>query len=232
MKTLILLSVACGTFASCSVLVDSQYGLRLGTPAVRNREAALKDDAERAALHAEPTPSSVTYLTAASELYEVDETPPSVGMESRDGFDAPFEFVAVKHYPIVTEQSAEPEESTLAKDEHVVSDQRPASSKKSIPYWLEVALGTLGLLIGFGLILLSGFGIFLSLFAILWGEVAAGAVGLAISLIALVGGWLLVRYLLNNVLSFSLGDMSLGRGRALNIFLGIAALVILILLSA
>ncbi len=153
-------------------------------------------------------------------------------MESRDGFDAPFEFVAVKHYPIVTEQSAEPEESTLAKDEHVVSDQRPASSKKSIPYWLEVALGTLGLLIGFGLILLSGFGIFLSLFAILWGEVAAGAVGLAISLIALVGGWLLVRYLLNNVLSFSLGDMSLGRGRALNIFLGIAALVILILLSA
>lgn len=230
MKPLILLSVVCGTLASCSVHLDSQYGLRLGPPAVRNSETSNQEDSKHPALPVESTPSSLTYFTTASDFRVVNETPAFAGTESNHGFNAQFEDVVVDHYSKVTEQSTEPEQP--ATEQLLTSDEQPASLKKAIPYWLEVTLGILGLIVGFGLILLSGFGIFISLFAILWGEVAAGALGLAISLIALVVGWLLVRYLLNNVLSFSLGGLSMGGGRSLNLFLGIAALLLLILLSA
>jgi hypothetical protein len=197
---------------------------------VRNSETSNQDDLKHPALPVESAPSSLTYFTAASDFRAVNETPAFAGTESNHGFDAPIEDVAVDQYPAETELSGEQDQP--ATEQLLTSDQQPASSKKAIPYWLEVALGILGLIVGFGLILLSGFGIFISLFAILWGEVAAGALGLAISLIALVGGWLLVRYLRNNLLSFSLGDLSLGGGRSLNLFLGIAALLLLILLSA
>jgi hypothetical protein len=92
-------------------------------------------------------------------------------------------------------------------------------------------LGTLGILVGFGLVVLGGIGVFLSVFAMGWGEVGAGIIGLVVSLAMIVGGWLLIRYLQNNVLSFNMGDMFYGGGRLLNVVLGIAVLVLLLLLS-
>jgi hypothetical protein len=58
MKPITHLTQVYGAFALCSVQVDSQFGVRLGPPAVRNQEATLLADAECAALHAESSLSS------------------------------------------------------------------------------------------------------------------------------------------------------------------------------
>ena len=228
MKRALILAAAVA-LSSCSLQVDSQYGLRLGPPAVRSHEAPHVANPERQALPAESSTSPRAQATEASELWSTGETPTPVGLEAPVGQDAGVEIEAVDRQPFVSEQDLE--RSQPAIDQDVAADQQPAPSQNSIPYWLEVVLGTLGILVGFGLVVLGGIGVFLSVFAMGWGEVGPGIIGLVISLAMIVGGWLLIRYLQNNVLSFNMGDMFYGGGRLLNVVLGIAVLVLLLLLS-
>jgi hypothetical protein len=226
MKNLILLA-ATVALSSCSIQIDSQYGLRLGPPAVRSHDAPQEADAKHEALAAESSPSPLAPWSEAPNPWASDETPMLVAFEAPIGSDAGVDQEAI-HDGITEAQGAEQSQSPT---EHVDAGTQAPSAQKSIPYWLEVTLGILGLLVGFGLIVLGGIGVFLSVFAMLWGEVGAGLIGLLISLVVLVGGWLLVRYLQNNVLVFNAGDMFSGGGRLMNVILGTAAIVLAILLS-
>jgi hypothetical protein len=149
----------------------------------------------------------------------------SMAIDAPIGSDAGVDYEA-SHNGITEAQGAEQRQSPA---EQADAGTQAPSAQKSIPYWLEVTLGILGVLVGFGLIFLGGIGVFLTL--VFWGEVGAGILVLLISLLMLVGGWLLVRYLQNNVLVFNPGDMFSGGGRLMNVILGTAAIVLAILLS-
>lgn len=222
-----LIFSAAVALSSCSIQIDSQYGLRLGPPAVRSHDAPQEADAKHEALAAESSPSPRTQVSEAPNPWASDETPMLVAFEAPIGSDAGVDHEA-SHNGITEAQGAE---QILSPAEHVDAGTQTTSVQKSIPYWLEVTLGILGVLVGFGLIILGGIGAFLSVFAMGWGDVAVGVIGLLISLVVLVGGWLLVRYLQNNVLVFNAGDMFSGGGRLMNVILGTAAIVLAILLS-
>jgi hypothetical protein len=226
MKNLILLA-ATVALSSCSIQIDSQYGLRLGPPAVRSHDAPQEADAKHEALAAESSPSPRTQVSEAPNPWATDETPMLVAIEAPLGSNVGVDHEAIHNS--ITE--AQGKELIQSPGEHVDAGTQTSSAQKSIPYWLEVTLGILSVLVGFGLIILGGIGAFLSVFAMGWGEVAVGVIGLLISLVALVGGWLLVRYLQNNVLVFNAGDMFSGGGRLMNVILGTAAIVLAILLS-
>lgn len=226
MKNLILLA-ATVALASCSIQVDSQYGLRLGPPAVRSHDAPQEADANPEALAAESSTSPLAPWNEAPNPWASDDAPMSMAMDAPIGSDAGVDHEA--SYNGITETQGA--EQILSPAEQADAGTQTTSVQKSIPYWLEVTLGILGLLVGFGLIILGGIGAFFSVFAMGWGEVAVGVIGLLISLVVLVGGWLLVRYLQNNVLVFNAGDLFSGGGRLMNVILGTAAIVLAILLS-
>lgn len=222
-----LIFSAAVALTSCSIQVDSQYGLRLGPPAVRSHDAPQEADAKHEALAAESLPSPLAPWSEAPNTWATDDAPMSVAFEAPMGSDAGVDHEA--SYNGITE--AQGAEQSQSPTEQVDAGTQHSSAQNSIPYWLEVTLGILGVLVGFGLIILGGIGAFLSVFAMGWGEVAVGVIGLLISLVVLVGGWLLVRYLQNNVLVFNAGDMFSGGGRLMNVILGTAAIVLAILLS-
>jgi hypothetical protein len=222
-----LILAAAAALASCSIQVDSQYGLRVGPSAVRSHNAPHEADANPKALAAESSPNPLAPWNEAPNPWATDDAPMSMAIEAPIGSDAGVDYEA-SHNGITEAQGAEQRQSPAEQADAVT--QAP-SAQKSIPYWLELTLGILGLLVGFGLIVLGGIGVFLSVFAMGWGEVGAGIIGLLISLVALVGGWLLIRFLQNNVLSFTMGDMFYGGGRLMNVILGTAAIVLAILLS-
>ncbi|MFZ9155532.1 MAG: hypothetical protein ACO204_03120 [Schleiferiaceae bacterium] len=222
-----LIFSAAVALTSCSIQVDSQYGLRLGSPAVRSHNAPHEADANPEALAVESSPSPLAPWSEAHNPWATDDAPISMAIDAPIGSDAGVDHEAIHNG--ITE--AQGKELIQSPGEHVDAGTQISSAQNSIPYWLEVTLGILGVLVGFGLIILGGIGAFLSVFAMGWGEVAVGVIGLLISLVVLVGGWLLVRYLQNNVLVFNAGDMFSGGGRLMNVILGTAAIVLAILLS-
>ena len=87
MKNLILLA-ATVALSSCSIQIDSQYGLRLGPPAVRSHNAPHEADANPEALAAESSPSPLAPWSEAPNPWVSGDAPMSMAIDAPIGSDA------------------------------------------------------------------------------------------------------------------------------------------------
>ncbi len=150
-----LILAAAAALASCSIQVDSQYGLRVGPSAVHSHNAPHEADANPKALAAESSPNPLAPWNEAPNPWATDDAPMAMAIEAPFGSDAGVDYEA-SHNGITEAQGAEQRQSPAEQADAVT--QAP-SAQKSIPYWLELTLGILGLLVGFGLIVLGGIGV-------------------------------------------------------------------------
>lgn len=217
-------------FASCSIQVDSQYGLRLGPPSVRSHSAQPESEPDPSTQPAAAEPSQHTEaitetlaVAGAAAIYRSD----AGGFSSLET-NVPFpEHQAHLTAPPVDAPTADAEGNTPAHAEA----EAEADAQKLIPYWVEVVLAILGLLLGLALLGSGAASLFMSVFSFGWGEPGLGTLLLFLGLASLILGWLLIRFIQNNVMSFHVGDLFYGRSRLLNVMLGILGAILVVLLS-
>lgn len=230
MKRLIAFA-ACAALASCSIQVDSQYGLRLGPPAVRSHSAQPES---------EPDPSTQPAAAEPAQHAEAfTETPDWAGAavfnrQDAGGFsrlapDEPLPEHAAR-YTVPEAVDAPTSEADRVTPALAPADTN-TESQKLVPYWLEVVLAILGLLLGLALLGAGAASLFVSVISFGWGEPGLGTLLLVLGLASLILGWLLIRFIQNNVMSFHVGDLFYGRNRILNVLLGLLGAVLVVLLS-
>ena len=170
--------------ASCSLQLDSQYGLRFKPQPVRSSGI----------------PSNNTFEAAVDAVSEAryehvlsSEAPNTQEVQ----IDSPYEFEALPTQTASVQGGLEELHSTIAQSEFASRADEPtnASAKRhSIPFWVEGLLGVLLALVAIAL--LAG-----SFLALLWGvssfgfgDIALGWILIGGAIVAFILGWILFFY--------------------------------------
>ena len=194
-RTLTLLALVLGATA-CSVRVDTQYGLRLAPPAVRNPKAhddpATKHESVAVAARTEPSPvedpdahlaawnSATPWIAAPAEAPSEAALSP-VDQEPLTAAPAPGTHGA----PLFATQ---PHDAATTNELEVIETR-----SEPLPLWAESLLGILLALVAIGLVGLGGMASVLAVVSFGFGDVAFAWLMVAAALAGLVGGYLVYR---------------------------------------
>ncbi len=186
-----LLALLLGATA-CTVHVDSQYGLRLAPPAVRNPKAhddpsSAQGSAPLLSL-AESTPAEAAELP----IEPWDLTSPSAAAPADDAV----ELVAPVHSTAAREGRTRTEPHSAAEAEIAAPTadlQEPETPGASLPLWVETLLGILLALLAVGLVALGGLASVLAVVSFGFGDVAFGWLMVLAAVAGLIGGYFVYR---------------------------------------
>lgn len=220
-KTIALFSLL-SMATACSIQYDAQYGMRLAPPSVRNKSAAEHQEATHSDPTAEPSstwanhafqPIHVAESPESAPTYDaresVIETLPSTAGESQDGF--------------ASAESLEPATSVEAPFVHARQNSE-LERVSDVPLWLETLLALFLALIAILAVALGGFAAIGAVLYFSVGEVGAGWILSGVSLVFIVGGYLLFRWVQPML-------PQMGYGVFQNRSIRIGLLVLLLLLS-
>jgi len=179
-----LILAAILALASCSLQLDSQYGLRLKPQPVRSSGI----------------PSNNTFEAAVDAVYEAryehvwsSEAPNTQELQ----IDSPYEFEVLPTQTASIQGGLEELHSTISQSEFEARADEPTNTSKkhhSIPFWVEGLLGVLLALVA--IVLLTG-----SFYALIWGilsfgvgDIALGWILIGGAIVAFTLGWILFFY--------------------------------------
>ena len=179
-----LILAAILALASCSLQLDSQYGLRFKPQPVRSSGI----------------PSNNTFEAAVDAVYEAryehvwsSEAPNTQELQ----IDSPYEFEVLPTQTASIQGGLEELHSTIAQSEFESRADEPTNTSKkrhSIPFWVEGLLGVLLALVA--IVLLTG-----SFYALIWGilsfgvgDIALGWILIGGAIVAFTLGWILFFY--------------------------------------
>jgi len=193
--TLALIALLLGATA-CSVRVDTQYGLRLAPPAVRNPkphdDPASKHELELVAALAESTP----VVEPDAHLATWNGATPWIAVPA----EAPSEAVLspVGQEPLTAGQDPGTHGATLSATQQqgvATTNELEVIETRSepLPLWAESLLGILLALVALSLVGLGGLASMLAVVSFGFGDIAFGWVMVAAAVVGLVGGYLLYR---------------------------------------
>ena len=177
---------------ACTVHVDSQYGLRLAPPAVRNPKA-LDDPATAqgsAPLLALAEPSPAEAAEWPTELW--DRPDPAVAAPADDAVElvAPVHSTAAREPRTPTEPQSAAEVEIAAPTADLEELETPGAS---LPLWVETLLGILLALLAVGLVALGGLASVLAVVSFGFGDVAFGWLMVLAAVAGLIGGYFVYR---------------------------------------
>lgn len=182
-----LLALLLGATA-CTVHVDSQYGLRLAPPAVRNPKAH-EDPASAqgfAPLLALAAPSSAEAAELPTELW--DRPAPAAAAPADDAVElvAPVHSNAAREPRTPTEPQSAAEVEIAAPTADLEELENPGAS---LPLWVETLLGILLALLAVGLVALGGLASVLAVVSFGFGDVAFGWLLVLAAVASFIGGY-------------------------------------------
>ena len=186
-----LLALLLGATA-CTVHVDSQYGLRLAPPAVRNPKA--HDDPASAQgsapLLALAEPSLAEAAEWPIELW--DRPDPAVAAPADDAVElvAPLHSTAARVPRIPTESQSAAEAEIAAPTAVLEAPETPGAT---LPLWVETLLGVLLALLAVGLVVLGGMASMLAVVSFGYGDVAFGWLLVLAAVAGFIGGYFVYR---------------------------------------
>lgn len=194
-STLTLIALLLGATA-CSIRVDTQYGLRLAPPAVRNTkphdDPATKHESAIVAARAEPTP----VVEPDAHLATWYGVTPWIAAPT----EAPTEAVLspVGQEPLTAAQDLGTHGATLSATQQqgvaTTNDLEVLEPRiDSMPLWFETLLGLVLLLVALGLVGLGGLASVLAVVSFGFGDIAFAWLMVAAAVVGLVGGYLLYR---------------------------------------
>jgi hypothetical protein len=187
-----LLALLLGATA-CTVHVDSQYGLRLAPPAVRNPKghddpASAQGSAPLLA-HAEPSPAE-----AAEWPTEPWERPAAAAAAApaNDAVElmAPVHPTAAREPHTLTEPQSAAEAEIAAPTADLEAPEPPGAT---LPLWVETLLGILLALLAVGLVVLGGMASVLAVVSFGFGDVAFGWLLVLAAVAGFIGGYFVYR---------------------------------------
>ena len=176
-----LILAAILALASCSLQLDSQYGLRLKPQPVRSSGIPSNNTFEAAVDAVSEARYEHVWSSEAPNTQEVQ-------------IDSPYEFEVLPTQTASIQVGLEELNSTIAQSEFESRADEPANTSKkrhSIPFWVEGLLGVLLALVA--IVLLTG-----SFYALLWGilsfgvgDIALGWILIGGAIVAFILGWIL-----------------------------------------
>jgi hypothetical protein len=179
-----LILTAILALASCSLQLDSQYGLRLKPQPVRSSGIPSNNTFEAAVDAVSEARYEHVWSSEAPNTQEVQ-------------IDSPYEFEVLPTQTASIQGGLEELHSTIAQSEFEARADEPANTSKkrhSIPFWIEGLLGVLLALVA--IVLLTG-----SFYALLWGilsfgvgDIALGWILIGGAIVAFILGWILFFY--------------------------------------
>ena len=179
-----LILAAILALASCSLQLDSQYGLRLKPQPVRSSGIPSNNTFEAAVDAVSEARYEHVWSSEAPNTQEVQ-------------IDSPYEFEVLPTQTASFQGGLEELHSTIAQSEFEARADEPANTSKkrhSIPFWIEGLLGVLLALVA--IVLLTG-----SFYALLWGILSVGVGDIALgwiliggAIVAFILGWILFFY--------------------------------------
>jgi len=179
-----LILAAILALASCSLQLDSQYGLRLKPQPVRSSGIPSNNTFEAAVDAVSEARYEHVWSSEAPNTQEVQ-------------IDSPYEFEVLPTQTASFQGGLEELHSTIAQSEFEARADEPANTSKkrhSIPFWIEGLLGVLLALVA--IVLLTG-----SFYALLWGilsfgvgDIALGWILIGGAIVAFILGWILFFY--------------------------------------
>lgn len=187
-----LLALLLGATA-CTVHVDSQYGLRLAPPAVRNPKG--HDDPASA------QGSAPLLALAEPSLAEAAEWPielwdrPAAAASATPADDA-VELVAPLHSTAARGPRTPTESQSAARAEIAAPTadlEEPETPGATLPLWVETLLGILLALLAVGLVALGGLASVLAVVSFGFGDVAFGWLMVLAAVAGLIGGYFVYR---------------------------------------
>lgn len=186
-----LLALLLGATA-CTVHVDSQYGLRLAPPAVRNPKAhddpASAQGSAPLLAHAEPSPAEA----AEWPIEPWDRPAPAAAAPADDAVElvAPLHSNAARESPTPTEPQSAAEVEIVAPTADLEELETPGAA---LPLWVETLLGILLALLAVGLVALGGLASVLAVVSFGFGDVAFGWLMVLAAVAGFIGGYFVYR---------------------------------------
>lgn len=187
-----LLALLLGATA-CTVHVDSQYGLRLAPPAVRNPKAhddpASAQGSAPLLAHAAPSPAEAAEWPG--ELWDR----PAAAASAAPANDA-VELEAPVHSTAAQEPRTPTEPQSVAKAEIAAPTadlEEPETPGATLPLWVETLLGILLALLAVGLVVLGGMASVLAVVSFGFGDVAFGWLLVLAAVAGFIGGYFVYR---------------------------------------
>jgi hypothetical protein len=182
--TALALAAAILSLASCSLQLDSQYGLRLKPQPVRSSGI----------------PSNNTFEAAVDAVSEAryehvlsSEAPNTQEVQ----IDSPYEFEVLPTQTASVQGGLEELHSTIAQSEFESRADEPANTSKkrhSIPFWVEGLLGVLLALVAIALLAGSFLALLWGVLSFYFGDIAMGWILIGGALVAFILGWILFFY--------------------------------------
>jgi hypothetical protein len=179
-----LILTAILALASCSLQLDSQYGLRLKPQPVRSSGIPSNNTFEAAVDAVSEARYEHVWSSEAPNTQEVQ-------------IDSPYEFEVLPTQTASIQGGLEELHSTIAQSEFEARADKPTNTSKkrhSIPFWVEGLLGVLLALVA--IVLLTG-----SFYALIWGilsfgvgDIALGWILIGGAIVAFILGWILFFY--------------------------------------
>jgi hypothetical protein len=176
-----LILTAILALASCSLQLDSQYGLRLKPQPVRSSGIPSNNTFEAAVDAVSEARYEHVWSSEAPNTQEVQ-------------IDSPYEFEVLPTQTASIQGGLEELHSTIAQSEFEARADEPTNTSKkrhSIPFWVEGLLGVLLALVA--IVLLTG-----SFYALIWGilsfgvgDIALGWILIGGAIVAFILGWIL-----------------------------------------
>jgi hypothetical protein len=176
-----LILTAILALASCSLQLDSQYGLRLKPQPVRSSGIPSNNTFEAAVDAVSEARYEHVWSSEAPNTQEVQ-------------IDSPYEFEVLPTQTASIQGGLEELHSTIAQSEFEARADEPTNTNKkrhSIPFWIEGLLGVLLALVA--IVLLTG-----SFYALIWGilsfgvgDIALGWILIGGAIVAFILGWIL-----------------------------------------
>ena len=179
-----LILAAILALASCSLQLDSQYGLRLKPQPVRSSGI----------------PSNNTFEAAVDAVYEAryehvwsSEAPNTQELQ----IDSPYEFEVLPTQTASIQGGLEELHSTISQSEFEARAEEPTNTSKkrhSIPFWVEGLLGVLLALVAIVLLTGSFYGLIWGILSFGVGDIALGWILIGGAIVAFTLGWILFFY--------------------------------------
>lgn len=179
-----LILAAILALASCTLQLDSQYGLRLKPQPVRSSGI----------------PSNNTFEAAVDAVSEAryehvwsSEAPNTQELQ----IDSPYEFEVLPTQTASIQGGLEELHSTISQSEFEARVEEPTNTSKkrhSIPFWVEGLLGVLLALVAIVLLTGSFYALILGILSFGVGDIALGWILIGGAIVAFTLGWILFFY--------------------------------------
>jgi len=179
-----LILAAILALASCSLQLDSQYGLRLKPQPVRSSGIPSNNSFEAAVDAVSEARYEHVWSSEAPNTQEVQ-------------IDSPYEFEILPTQTASVQGGPEEFHSTNAQSEFESRADEPTNTSKkrhSIPFWVEGLLGVLLALVAIALLAGSFIALLWGVSSFRFGDIALGWILIGGAIVAFILGWILFFY--------------------------------------